>query len=222
LVERRPKICAAIVNSDIDTIKQVEPLVDLFEVRIDLIGKNWREVVGHLKKPWIACNRVQEEGGKWRGRESARIKELFSALELGADIIDIELSTPEVGKIAGEIKGRAECLISYHNLEETPGLDRMRQIIINQLAAGAEICKVVTTARCFADNLVVLRLIDTFPETKVVAFTMGAPGQISRVLCPLVGGYFTYASVGEGRESADGQITVRELKDVYRMLAQEN
>jgi len=222
LVERRPRICAAIVNNDIEAIERVEPLVDLFEVRIDLIGNNWREVAGHLKKPWIACNRVEEEGGKWRGGEPARIKELFSALELGANIIDIELSTPGADKIAGEIKGRAECLISYHNLVETPGLDRMRQIIINQLAAGAEICKVVTTARCLADNLAVLRLIEAFPETKVVAFAMGAFGQVSRVLCPLVGGYFTYASVEEGQESADGQITVRELKDVYRMLAQEN
>ena len=101
-------------------------------------------------------------------------------------------------------------------------LDRMRQIIINQLAAGAEICKVVTTARCLADNLAVLRLIDAFPETKVVAFAMGASGQVSRVLCPLVGGYFTYASIGKGQESADGQITVGELKDIYRMLTRES
>jgi 3-dehydroquinate dehydratase-1 len=218
LAEGRPRICAAIVNSDIDIIKRIEPLVDLFEVRIDLIGKNWREVVGHLKKPWIACNRLKTEGGKWQGRETARIKELFSALELGASIIDIELNTPEIEKITGEIKGRAECLISYHNLVETPGLDRMRQIIINQLAAGADVCKVVTTARCFADNLAVLRLIDAFPETKVVAFAMGDIGQISRVLCPLVGGYLTYASVGEGLESAEGQITVGALRKLYDLL----
>jgi 3-dehydroquinate dehydratase-1 len=97
-------------------------------------------------------------------------------------------------------------------------LDRMRQIIINQLAAGADICKVVTTARSFKDNLAVLQLISLFPETKVVAFSMGVVGQISRVLCPLVGGYFTYASIEEGMESADGQITVKNLKEIYRIL----
>jgi 3-dehydroquinate dehydratase type I len=218
LAEERPKICAAIVSSDIEAVERVEPLVDLFEVRIDLIGKNWREVAGCLKKPWIACNRVKAEGGRWKGSEPARIKELVSALELGASVIDIELCTPGLDKIAAEIKGRAECLVSYHNLVETPPLDRMRQIIINQLAAGAEVCKVVTTARSFADNLAVMRLIDAFPETKVVAFAMGDAGQVSRVLCPLVGGYFTYASVGEGRESAEGQITAGELNEIYRML----
>ena len=214
----RPKICVAIVNNDIKAISKAETEVDLWEVRIDLIGKGWREAAGQLKKPWIACNRRAEEGGKWRGREPQRIKELLRARELGAGIIDIELGTPGVENAVKEVKGRAECLISYHNLKETPPLDRMRQIIINQLAAGADICKVVTTARSFKDNLAVLQLITEFPETKIVAFAMGAAGQISRVLCPLAGGYFTYASVEEGKESAEGQVTAGELRKIYGML----
>ncbi len=213
-----PRICAAIVNSDPHALDSIEPLVDLFEVRIDLIGKGWEKVAAHLKKPWIACNRMAREGGKWNGKEATRLKELRRAVELGASIIDIELATPGIEKIVNEIKGRAECLVSYHNLRETPPLDRLRQIIINQLAVGADICKVVTTARSFKDNLVVLELLTVFPETKVVAFTMGAVGQISRLLCPLVGGYFTYASIKEGRESAKGQITARDLREIYRMM----
>jgi len=221
LAGERPKICVAIVNNDIKAISKAESEADLWEVRIDLIGKGWREAAGQLKKPWIACNRRAEEGGKWRGREPQRIKELLSALELGASVIDIELGTPGVENAVKEVKGRAECLISYHNLKETPPLDRMRQIIINQLAAGADICKVVTTARSFKDNLAVLQLITEFPETKIVAFAMGAAGQISRVLCPLAGGYFTYASVEEGKESAEGQVTAGELRKIYGMLAND-
>jgi 3-dehydroquinate dehydratase len=34
----------------------------------------------------------------------------------------------------------------------------------------------------------------------------------------MVGGYFTYASIAEGRESAEGQITVGELRKIYGML----
>ena len=213
-----PRICATIVNSDLAALDNVEPLVDLFEVRIDLIGKDWRKVAARLKKPWIACNRRAEEGGKWRGKETPRIKELRRAVELGASIIDVELATPGVEAIVHDIKGRAECLVSYHNLKDTPTLDRLRQIVINQLAAGADICKIVTTARSFKDNLAVLQLISVFPETKMVAFAMGSAGQISRVLCPLVGGYFAYASVKEGRESAKGQMTASDLREIYRTL----
>ncbi|MBN1161958.1 MAG: type I 3-dehydroquinate dehydratase [Dehalococcoidales bacterium] len=213
-----PRICAAVVNTDIGALESVEPLVDLFEVRIDLIGKRWREVAARLKKPWIACNRRAEEGGKWDGGEAARIKELRRAVELGADIIDIELATPDVAKIVDEIKGIAECMVSYHDIKGTPPLDRLRQIVINELAAGAGICKIATTARKFSDNLTVLQLIAEFSETNIISFAMGEVGQLSRVLCPLIGGYLTYASVGEGRESASGQVTATELREIYRML----
>jgi 3-dehydroquinate dehydratase-1 len=218
LAGARPKLCVAIVNNDLAAVKKVVPQVDLFEVRIDLIGIGWRDVAGRLEKPWIACNRRVEEGGKWPGSEPDRIKELIGALEIGTGIIDIELSTPGMEEVVKEFKGRVECLLSYHNLKETPSLKEMKDIIKRQIDTGADICKVVTTARNFADNLAVLQLIKEFPRTKVVAFAMGAVGQISRVLCPLVGGYFTYASVGEGRESAEGQLTVEEMREVYRLI----
>ena len=54
---KRPRICAVIVNNDLEAVKGVEPLVDLFEARIDLIGDGWQELVKQLNKPCIACNR---------------------------------------------------------------------------------------------------------------------------------------------------------------------
>lgn len=214
----KPRICASIVDSDITVIKKAESLVDLFEVRIDLIGGGWRKVAGCLRKPWISCNRMVEEGGKWGGSEPDRTRELLAALELGAAIIDIELATPGVGYIVKKIHGRAKCIVSYHNIKETPSLKDLKVILERELSAGADICKVVTTARSIADNLTVLRLIKEFPRVKMVAFAMGAAGQVSRILCSLVGGHFTYTSIKKGRESADGQITVSELRKIYEMI----
>ena len=216
----RPMICIPIVNDDPAALKKAGPLADFFEVRIDLIGKSWREVTGRLTKPWLACNRRAEEGGKWKGNEADRIKELLSAINLGARIIDIELSTPGLAKVVKEIKGKAQCLISYHNNKETPR-EKLREIVRQELDAGADICKVVTTARAFADNIAVLQLIKEFPGVKVVAFAMGEGGQISRVLSPLIGGCFTYASMTEGKESAAGQMTVEDLRKIYQMLGKE-
>jgi 3-dehydroquinate dehydratase-1 len=219
-VQNPPRICATVVNDDLKALDGIMPLADLFEVRIDLIGKGWRKVAEYLKKPWIACNRRSSEGGKWGGGESLRIKELYNAIDLGASIIDIELATPHIEAVINEVKGRAECLVSYHNLRGTPPLDKLRQVIVNQIATGANICKVVTTARSFADNLVVLQLISDFSSANIVSFAMGAAGQLSRILCPLAGGYFTYASIGKGKESAKGQVTVNDLREIYRMLVE--
>jgi len=215
---KRPRICAVIINNDLEAVKGVESLVELFEVRIDLIGDGWQELVKQLKKPWIACNRSAEEGGSWQGSESGRREELLKSIELGASIIDVELVTGNLTEIVQAIKERSKCLLSFHDLEGTPPLDRMREIVQKELEAGADICKLVTTARRFEDNLAVLQLISDFPRTRVVSFAMGPPGFASRILCPLVGGDFTYASIEAGKESASGQITARDLRKIYGMV----
>ncbi len=215
----RPRICAVIVTADSELIEAIEPLVELFEVRIDLIGNGWQQLAKHLKKPWIACNRSTAEGGNWKGDETARIEELVNATELGASIVDIEVETQNLAKSIPVIKKKAKCLLSFHQLKKTPSLEAMKEIVSRQLKAGADICKVVTTAQRFEDNLSVLQLITDHPETKMVAFAMGPLGLASRILCPLVGSDFTYASMKEGGESAPGQITVRRLRAIYEMMA---
>ena len=216
---RKPRICAVIVNNDPEAVREVEPLVDLFEVRIDLIGDGWQELVKQLNKPWIACNRSANEGGQWHGSEARRIEKLLLAIELGADIVDIELRTKNLDRIAQLIKKRTKGLLSFHDLEKTPPLDEMREIVRRQLKSGADICKMIATAQGLEDNLTVLQLIAEFPGTRLISFAMGPLGFMSRVLCPLVGGEFTYASIEKGKESASGQIPIRDLRKLYEMMA---
>ena len=215
---KSPRICAAIVGDDLEAVREIEPSVDLFEVRIDLVGDGWQGLVKQFKKPWIACNRRVDEGGRWQGDEASRVEKLLKAVELGADIIDLELRTTNLKPAIELIKKRAKCLLSFHELGGTPPLDEMKGIVQRQLEAGADVCKVVTTAQRFEDNLTVLQLISEFPKTRIVSFAMGPLGFASRVLCPLVGGEFTYASIEPGKESASGQITVGELRKVYEMV----
>ena len=215
---KTPRICAVIVDTDLDAVKRVEPLVDLFEARFDLIGGDWPEIVKQLKKPWIACNRSAREGGSWQGEELPRINELLKALELGAAIVDIELGATNLEDTVSRIRKQARCLLSFHDLKGTPSLDTLQATVKRQLEAGADLCKVVTTARSFTDNLTVLKLISDFRETNLVSFAMTPMGLTSRILCPLVGGHFTYASIKEGGESAPGQITVSDLRNIYRVM----
>jgi 3-dehydroquinate dehydratase type I len=212
------KLCASIIDTDIAAVKKIEPIVDLFELRIDLIGDKWMEVARQLKKPWIACNRMVEEGGKWEGNEARRIERLLQAVELGAKIVDIEYNAKNVDNIIRLIKKRAECLLSFHDFQKTPSLDVLKQIVNKELKAGADICKVVTTAQTFEDNLAVMRLFSEFPGIKMVAFAMGTQGFLSRVMAPLIGAYFTYGAVQKGVESAPGQLPVSDMLAVYEMV----
>jgi 3-dehydroquinate dehydratase type I len=211
------RICAVITGKDTDT-SRIAAAADLFEVRIDLIGKGWQETAATLLKPWLACNRRREEGGNWQDSEDMRIKELLKALKAGAAVVDIELSTPGLKEIVPVIKTKAECLISSHNFKETPQLDVLKDIALSQIEAGADICKIVTFANSFEDNLTVLKLISELPGKRIIAFAMGEKGLLSRILCPLAGSEFTYASIEKGAESAAGQITVQELHEIYRTV----
>jgi len=133
-------------------------------------------------------------------------------------MVDIELRTENLAKAVALIKKRAKCLISYHDLKGTPPLDEMKATVQRQLSAGADVGKLVATALSPEDNMAVLELIPAFPRARVVAFAMGGPGLTSRILCPLVGGDFTYASIAAGRESAAGQMTVASLRKLYQMV----
>lgn len=214
----KPRICVSIVEKDLEAIKEIEPEVDLFEVRIDLIGPDWPDLVHFLNKPWIACNRSPEEGGRGSTDQDKRISELMWAAESGASIIDIEHRTKGLAETVKLIKARAQCLISYHDVTGTPAYNTLVGIVESQIKAGADICKIVTTANSFQDNLTVLKLINRFPEARMVAFAMGETGRISRVLSPLAGGYFTFACIEQGKESSVGQIPVKELKEIYGYL----
>ncbi len=96
----------------------------------------------------------------------------------------------------------------------------MIKILQKQSRAGADVCKIVTTAQQLEDNIAILNLITEYPELRVVAFAMEPVGYLSRVLSPLVGGDFTYASIVKGKESAPGQITVQDLKRIYGMMGE--
>ena len=113
---KKPRICATIIDNNLKAVREVEPFVDLLEVRIDLIGDDWQKVAQQLNKPWIACNRSANEGGKWSGNEARRIEKLLQAIELGAETIDIELGTKNLGNIIRLVKRRTKCLLSFHDL----------------------------------------------------------------------------------------------------------
>jgi 3-dehydroquinate dehydratase I len=215
---KRPKICAVITDNNINAVKEIQPLIDLFEVRIDLIGEGWTELTKEIKKPWIACNRITDEGGKWHDSEPRRIERLLLSIELGASMVDIELQTKNLENVVAAVKKRAACVISCHNFEKTPPLNELKILLDRQLKAGADACKIVTTATDVRDNWTLLDLISQNPAVSLVAFAMGPLGLLSRVLSPLAGGYFTYASIEKGKESAPGQITVKELLKAYQII----
>ncbi len=216
---QKPKVCTVLTKFDERYVK-VANSSDLVEVRIDMIGDSWTALAKMIEKPWIACNRRKDEGGLWNFDEESRVKELLRAINFGAEYIDIELKSSNIKKVVKNVREvGTKVLISYHNFDRTPPLKELKKIFENEVELGADVCKIVTTAKSFEDNLTILRLIrECYKIAPVVAFCMGEAGVLSRILSPFFGGMFTYASIGHGLESAKGQVDFEKLEDFYSML----
>jgi 3-dehydroquinate dehydratase type I len=221
-----PRICVVVTaNNDaeaIDTIRRTRPLLpDLIEIRLD-----YMETLGDLELirevtdiPLIATNRRSNQEGNSAGSEVGRITGLLRACESGFDYVDIEIDTEGVEELAEKIKSLgAGVIISFHDFEATPEKKLLEEILRDEQSAGADICKIVGTSNIPRDNLTYFNLLRDNANVEVVSFGMGNVGILSRVLSPLVGGAFTYASAETGSESAPGQLTISELREIYRIM----
>ncbi len=214
-----PDICACVTSSDdLGLAIAVRDNVSLYEVRIDLIGENWPEVAARLPLPWIACNRMVSQGGSCSTSEDARLDELRRAVDLGASLVDVELTALGAAAFVCEVKRRARVIVSHHDFEQTAEEDVLAAIVEQEKEMGADICKVATTARRAGDVRTVLRIVHRFRHGGIVAFAMSPLGMVSRVLAPLAGASFTYASLAAGHEAAPGQLSVQELRRIYETI----
>ena len=112
--------------------------------------------------------------------------------------------------------------MSFHKFDGALGISELDRVLERQIASGAEVCKIVTTAKHVEDNLVALNFTSAASsKAKVVCFCMGELGKVSRLLSPLFGGFFTFASLERGSETASGQMTIQEMKAAYELLGQK-
>lgn len=223
----KPRVCACVAQTTIKgALKHIalaERLeADLVEVRFDYMVD--LEGIESLPKatslPLIATNRPKSQGGKCLLQEADRLASLLKAAECGFEYVDVELTVGGLEGILRELKDRgAKPIVSFHDFEGTPKEERLKEIVFQELKAGAEVCKLVTMAKDMADNLSCLSIVaEMGKRIKIVCFAMGPLGLLSRALSPLFGAYFTYASLRKGFETAPGQWSLRDLKTLYRHL----
>ena len=202
---------------------------DFIEVRLDCLKdclENHRvlaDLVAHGKTPKIATNMPRSCQGQFSGTEAERQQTLRDAAKSGFEYVDVDLSTPRLEVLVKELKTRgAKPIVSLHKFDGSLGVSKLNSVLEREIASGAEVCKIVTTAKRMEDNLTILNFVSAASsKAKVVCFCMGELGKVSRLLSPLFGGFFTFASLELGSETASGQMTIQEMKTAYELLGQK-
>ena len=224
-------IVASTTGAALVQMEKSAPLADVLELRIDQIRDVNLEQLMNGKRSGtqiLVTNRRKDEGGVFPGSESERLALLKDAVALGADYVDIEAITEKhlIGELRAQIEkhhSRTRWIISSHDFSGTPSEKALIKKFNACKRIGGDIVKIVTHAHAMEDNLRILGLIPYARDKgqQIIALCMGKQGKISRVMAPLLGAYWSYASLEKGAESAPGQLTAEEMRLIYKLLGTE-
>jgi 3-dehydroquinate dehydratase type I len=224
------RVCVAVppktVEEAFHLIKQAEAQhADLIEVRLDNLTthNHIAEISSCTKTPLIATNKSQKNHGNFMGSETKRQKTLLNAANNGFTYVDVDLGTHKQTKLIRKLRETgAKVIVSFHDFEQTPSISELDKILDEEVALGADVCKIITTANAIEDNLTTINFVQgASKKAKIVCFSMGDLGVSSRFLSPMFGAFFTFASIDEKRKTAKGQLTIQEMKRAYQLLGRK-
>ncbi len=203
-------------------VEEGKRLADLIELRVDYLrNAELEKLLKAGERPLIVTNRRKAEGGRYRGDEKKRLAILRQAVDLGAAFVDVEMRT-ERTSLRELIKNKngTRMILSSHDFQRTPSPSALRKLLDRMMRQGADVAKIATFAQSWDDNLKVLALIPYARKRgqAIVTFCMGEKGKMSRIFSPLMGAAWTYASLGRRRASAPGQLTVKEMREIWERL----
>lgn len=151
----------------------------LVEFRIDALDSvNVGEITENLSEYSSRCIltvRSRQEGGRYYGQDSERVRLIGDLSKMKPAFSDIELVTAE--EFPGEMREIARncgrVIVSWHDFAETPAETRLLEVYKRARSVG-DIAKIVTNARRLEDNLRVLSLYRRSRHRgDLIAFCMG-------------------------------------------------
>lgn len=198
-------------------LKALEAL-DFAELRLDLMKVTEADLpilAGSGKRLLATCR----PGSRSDAQRKAL---LLGCIRHGMDMVDVEAEAGE--EYFAEILREArrcgtKVILSHHDQERTPARRELEAIIARSFAAGADFVKIACRANSPSDSARLLGLLDRPRHRgRLIVVGLGEFGSITRILAPFLGSPFTFASLGEGSETAPGQIGYRELERLHRDL----
>ena len=207
-------ICVSVANMS-GLPEALESGAGLLELRLDLIGEPPSKLLPLIPKnieTIVTCRPGVFSAGK-------RVELLQEGMKLGADYVDIEIETA-----AGDMelllstakKEGTRVIVSYHNFKRTADREDLESLMIACFEKGGQIAKIATQVNASEDIRNLLSLYDV-PGKKVI-LGMGPLGRITRVMGPYLGAEFTFASTAAGGETAPGQLTVKQLNELFKVI----
>lgn len=208
-------LCVPIFIESPDQVKREAALAaemgaDIIELRADTLTQPI--TLPELSIPFIVTCRPTWEGGESELSDQQRL-DLIAAMSESAAYIDVELKTyerrPDVADLAHYPN---RLIVSSHDFKGRP---RLGSMMVSMAERRANVHKIAWMARSIRDNIEAFELIQK-PLRPTIALCMGDAGLISRVLAKKFGAFLTFASLRDESATAPGQVTIADMKRLYR------
>lgn len=212
------RLCVAIFVHSVeqairDSLVAVEAGADLVELRVDHLDNPsmvWTILNSVNIKAIVTC-RPTWEGGQSTLPEDDRLR--FLRLVRAGDVGYIDRELASLGTSPVEPELRNEVVVSSHDFTGRP--DRLYNILADLNASQADVAKIVWTARTVRDNIEAFEILLN-KQKPTIALCMGEAGLISRVLAKKFGAFLSFATLPGDKGTAAGQISVVDMKRLYR------
>jgi 3-dehydroquinate dehydratase/shikimate dehydrogenase len=170
--------------------------------------------------PLLATCRDAAQGGNGNWNLKQRGDILAAAVLAGANFVDCEFSnftdaaTRQALLEALNKNPRCRLVLSAHHFDRPfDDIELLYESIISFCPQA--IPKLVYTARHINDCFAAFDLLHD-KDRDAIVFSMGAMGQVSRILAKKLGSFLTFAAMDEQQASAPGQIPIAQMKGLYR------
>ena len=183
--------------------------------RIDFaIIKKWCQT---SSLPLILTLRKISQGGVYPHDEVTRLQTIRDLCAFKPDYVDLEFDIPQDFLCDLQITyPRIKFICSYHDFKSTP--DDLGALLAHMQHPAFYAYKIATMAQCTLDALRLLLFVKYQQHaTRLTCIGMGEAGTSTRILGPILGNTFTYASVSNEDKTAAGQLTLEELIHTYHV-----
>ena len=234
-------ICTTIINKDFQGILAALEKCEMAEIRLDSCSLSMKEIddVFSSDVPLVATCRIAEVMANEASLQDPSLTELsreikamqiaerrlVRAIEAGARYVDVEIEAQK--QMSKRVRNAAHesgtvFIRSYHDFDGTASVEELRSMVEKCRYHGADMVKLVTTARSQEDVDRVMSLyswcgteaaggVEALADGGLIAFCMGEVGRNSRIEALAKGAPYTYAALTADEAAAPGQWPMDEM-----------
>jgi 3-dehydroquinate dehydratase / shikimate dehydrogenase len=204
-------LCVPIFVRDLEQARRdvalaTEAGAEMIELRVDDFDDDQaiKRLIDGAGVPCILTCRSQAQGGRSPRPGNVRLASLLAQCP---QYIDIELDWNS------QAKTPTQPILSHHDFSGRP--EKLYNILLEMDKLSVGVNKVVWKARTIRDNLEAFEILQN-RNKPTIALCMGEAGVISRILAKKFGAFLTFASLNDESATAPGQVSIDEMKNLYR------